>query len=620
MMSMIGMMLNVETSQGQMKVRDELDAKYKWNLEDLFADEATWQEGKEKIINRLAEIEAFKGELGTSASSLSACLETVTEISKALGRLHAYASMHSDQDTRVSHFQGMKQEMQQIYSKFGSASAFIEPEILAMEKEQVEGFIQQNKKLKVYTHYLNDILRTQAHTGTAGEEKIIAESGLIAGNNQTIYSIFSNAEFPNPTVTLRDGREVELNKTNFALSRSLTNRNDRALVFDTYFSNLDKYKGTFGAQLSGEVKKNIFYKNVRKYGSSLESALDRNNIPTEVYHGLIDNVNANLGTFHRYLSLRKRILKLDELHYYDLYAPLLEEVDLDFTVEESQQKIEAALAPLGKKYTDVITRAFNERWIDMYPNEGKRSGAYSAGSVYDVHPYILMNYNGKYNDMSTLAHELGHTMQSYLSNKQQPYPLADYSIFVAEVASTFNEALLNNYMLDEIKDDKTRLSILGSWLEGAKGTLFRQTQFAEFELQIHELAEKGEALTGDKFHEIYLDLTRKYYGHDKGICIVDDYIKSEWSYIPHFYYNFYVYQYATSFTASQALSEKVLAGNKATTNKFINFLSSGGSKYPIDLLKETGADMSSSQPFDLTISKMNKVMDEIETILDQLGM
>lgn len=614
------MLFTANTTQGQMKNREELDAKYTWNLEDLFASEEAWQEGKEIIKSRLQEVGAFKGKLRSSASSLATCLETVSDISKELSRLHGYASMHSDQDTRVSKYQGMKQEMQQIYSTFGSVCAFIEPEILTLDKSTVDGFIKKNKNLKVYKHYLNDILRTQTHTGTAGEEKIIAESGLMAGNNQTIYSIFSNAEFPNPTVTLSDGKEVELNKSNFALSRTLTNRDDRALVFDAFFSNLDQFKGTFGAQLSGEVKKNMFYKNVRKYGSSLESALDRNNISTEVYHGLIDNVNANLETFHRYLSLRKRILKLDELHYYDLYAPLLDEVALDFTVEESQKNIELALAPLGKKYTDVITRAFDERWIDMYPNEGKRSGAYSAGSAYDVHPYILMNYNGKYNDMSTLAHELGHTMQSYLSNENQPYPLANYSIFVAEVASTFNEALLNSYILDQIKDDKIRLSILGSWLEGAKGTLFRQTQFAEFELEIHELTEKGEALTGEKFHEIYLDLTRRYYGHDEGICIVDEYIKSEWSYIPHFYFNFYVYQYATSFTASQALSEKVLAGDRATTDKFINFLSSGGSKYPIDLLKESGADMTSSQPFDLTIRKMNKVMDEIETILDRLGM
>lgn len=619
-MSILGMLFSAETMQGQMKNRDELNVNYTWNLQDLFASEASWQEGKENIKNRISEVDDFKGKLGTSAESLTSCLMTVSDISKELSRLHGYASMHSDQDTRVSHYQGMKQEIQQIYSTFGSASAFIEPEILAMDKSTIDGFIKENKDLKVYAHYLGDILRTQEHTGTAGEEKIIAESGLIAGNNQTIYSIFSNAEFPNPKVTLSDGKEVELNKSNFALSRTSSNREDRALVFDAFFSNLDQFKGTFGAQLSGEVKKNMFYKNVKKYNSSLESALDRSNIPTEVYHGLIDNVNTNLGTFHRYLALRKRILKLDELHYYDLYAPLLDEVSLDFTVEESQQNIEAALVPLGKKYTSVISQAFNERWIDMYPNEGKRSGAYSAGSAYDVHPYILMNYNGKYNDMSTLAHELGHTMQSYLSNKNQPYPLANYSIFVAEVASTFNEALLNDYMLDQIKDDKTRLSILGSWLEGAKGTLFRQTQFAEFELKIHELTEKGEALTGEKFHEIYLDLTRKYYGHDKGICIVDDYIKSEWSYIPHFYFNFYVYQYATSFTASQALSEKVLAGDKATTKSFINFLSSGGSKYPIDLLKETGADMTSSQPFDLTIKKMNKVMDEMETILDRMRM
>ena len=357
----------------------------------------------------------------------------------------------------------------------------------------------------------------------------------------------------------------------------------------------------------------------RSYGSSLESALDANNIPVQVYHSLVDNVDANLSTFHRYLKLRKRILGVDTLHYYDLYAPLLSGVELRYTIDESKQNVLASLAPLGPEYIAVTKKAFNERWIDVYPNGGKRNGAYSNGSAYDVHPYMLLNYNGKYDDMSTLAHELGHTMQSYLSNKAQPYPTADYPIFVAEVASTFNEALLIDHMLKTIKDDNVRLSLLGNYLEGIKGTVFRQTQFAEFELRIHDLAEKGEALTGDRLNELYREITRKYYGHDKGVCIVDDEIKSEWSYIPHFYYNFYVYQYATAFTASAALSEQVLAGDKAATKRYVDFLSAGGSDYAIDLLKNAGVDMTTSQPFELTMKKMNRVMDEMEKILDRMG-
>jgi len=287
-------------------------------------------------------------------------------------------------------------------------------------------------------------------------------------------------------------------------------------------------------------------------------------------------------------------------------------------VEEAEKHIVSSLAPLGKEYTDVISKAFKERWIDMYPNEGKRSGAYSNGSAYDVHPFMLMNYNGKYADMSTLTHELGHTMQSYLSNRNQPYPLASYPIFVAEVASTFNEALLLDYLLKSIKDDSNRLALLGNYLESIKGTFFRQTQFAEFEMRMHELSEKGEALTGEKFSQLYLEITRKYYGHDKGVCMVDPEISYEWTYIPHFYYNFYVFQYATSFTASAALSEKVLKGDKEATRKYLTFLSSGGSQYPVDLLKSAGVDMTSAEPFDLTMQKMNRVMDEIEEILKRL--
>jgi oligoendopeptidase F len=309
------------------------------------------------------------------------------------------------------------------------------------------------------------------------------------------------------------------------------------------------------------------------------------------------------------------MMGVPELHYYDLYAPLVASVDLQFSAEEAEKKILAALQPLGPDYASVVRRAFTERWIDLYPNPGKRSGAYSNGGAYDVHPYMLLNYNGKYNDVSTLAHELGHTMQSYYSNKLQPYPLANYPIFVAEVASTFNEALLIDHMLKTITDDATKLSLLGNYLEGIKGTVFRQTQFAEFELRLHEMNEKGEPLTGDSISKLYADITKKYYGHDKGICIVDDYIQHEWAFIPHFYRNFYVFQYATSFTASAALSEKVLAGDPAATKKYLTFLGAGGSKYPIDLLKEAGVDMTSNEPLDLTMKQMNRVMDEMERIL-----
>jgi oligoendopeptidase F len=331
---------------------------------------------------------------------------------------------------------------------------------------------------------------------------------------------------------------------------------------------------------------------------------------------LIEGVNRNLPTFHRYLKLRKRMMGLQELHYYDLYAPLVQSVDLKYSAEEAQRNILTALAPLGPEYAAGAKRAFTERWIDLYPSEGKTSGAYSAGDAYDVHPYMLLNYNGKYNDMSALAHELGHTMHSYFSNRTQPYPLASYPIFVAEVASTFNEALLIDSMLKTIKDDQTRLSLLGSYLENIKGTVFRQTQFAEFELRAHEMVEKGEPLTGEGLAKLYAEIVRKYYGHAQGVCIVDDYVANEWSFIPHFYSDYYVFQYATSYTASSALSEKVLSGEPGATQRYLTFISSGKSKYPIDLLKDAGVDMTTDEPLELTIKKMNRVMDEMEKLLE----
>jgi len=367
--------------------------------------------------------------------------------------------------------------------------------------------------------------------------------------------------------------------------------------------------------LNGQVKVDVFRAKARNYNSALEASLKPNNIPVEVYHSLIKNVNDNLGTFHRYLNIKKQMLGVDTLKYSDLYAPTVKGVELKYNYEEAQELILESLKPLGKEYVKVVAHAFDNRWIDVYPNVGKRSGAYSNGAAYDVHPYILMNYNGQYNEVSTLTHELGHTMHSYHSNKTQPFATADYATFVAEVASTFNEALLADMMQKKLKDDDLRLSLLMTMLDGFKGTLYRQTQFAEYEMRIHEAAEAGTPLTGKTLSKIYGDITRKYYGHDKGVCHIDDFISMEWAYIPHFYMNFYVFQYSTSFVASQALAAKVLAGEKGAKEKYLAFISAGGSDYPIELLKNAGVDMTQPEPFQETIKTMNKIMDEIEAIL-----
>jgi oligoendopeptidase F len=608
----------VSAIAAQQQERSAVPDKYKWDLSQIYPNDQAWRAAKDKLAAEIPSVRAFKGSLTSSPQKLADALELSTRLGKEFARLYVYAGMMSDQDTRVSTYQGMQQEMAQLGAAFGAETSYVEPEILKSDAATVEGFIGKEPRLKVYSFYLHDILRRRAHTLTDAEEKLLASSSVATSAPSDIYGILSDADFPYPTVTLSDGKSVKLDSSGFNLYRALPNRADREKVMSAFFGALGGFRGTFGATMNGEVQRDVFYAKARNYKTALESALDAANIPTSVYMRLIDGVNKGLPTFHRYLSLRKRMMGVDQLHYYDLYAPLVASVDLAYTADEAQKHVMAALKPLGPDYAAAASHAFSERWIDWYPNPGKRAGAYSNGGAYDVHPYMLINYNGKYTDVSTIAHELGHTMQSYLSNKTQPYPLADYPIFVAEVASTFNEALLIDYMLKSIKDDATKLALLGNYLEGIKGTVFRQTQFAEFELRAHEMAEKGEPLTGDSLSSLYADITKKYYGHDKGVCVVDDYIANEWAFIPHFYRNFYVYQYATSFTASAALSEKVLSGDPAATKRYLAFLSAGGSKYPIDLLRDAGVDMTTDEPLTLTMQKMNRVMDEMEKILAKM--
>jgi len=606
-------------SQAQEHDRSKVQEKDKWDLTAIYPSDQAWRAAKEKLASDLPKMRQFQGTLASSASRLADAMETQSNLNKELSRLFTYAGLISDQDTRVSTYQAMQQEMIQLASALGTETAFIEPEILKMDNATLERFLAQEPRLHVFRHDLEDIARRRAHTLSNAEEKLLAASGVMASGPSSVYGIFADADFPYPSVTLSDGKTVKLDKAAFSLYRASPNREDRQKVMEAFFTALGKYRGTFGSMMNSNVQTSVFYAHARNYDNDLHATLDQPNIPVSVYSKLVDGINHNLPTFQRYLKLRKRMMGLPDLHYYDLYAPLVSSVDTKYPVDVAEKNILAALAPLGPEYAAGAKRAFTERWIDMYPTEGKTSGAYSNGSAYDVHPYMLLNYNGKYDDMSTLAHELGHTMHSYFSNKTQPYPLSSYPIFVAEVASTFNEALLIDYMLKQIKDDATRLSLLGNYLEGIKGTVFRQAQFAEFELRMHEMVEKGEPLTGDALSKLYGEIVKKYYGHDQGVCIVDDYIAHEWAYIPHFYNSFYVFQYATSFTASSALSEKVLAGEPGATEHYLKFISAGKSKYPIDLLKDAGVDMTTDEPLELTVKKMNRVMDEMEKLLDKKG-
>ena len=601
------------------KDRADIPENYKWNLADMYATQEDWEKAKEDLPGKFDKVANYKGTLGKSAGNLFNALEYLEGVVKELYMFASYASMLSDSDIRESGPLGMDQEANQLYTKFGAAAAFVDPEILSIPERRLNKFFKDEPKLEKYRQYIDNVYRMKAHTLNASEENLIAEAGIMQGNSNNIYSVFSNAEMPRAEVTLSNGEKVVLDASAYALHRASINRNDRKLVFDSFFSKLDEFKMTLGTQLYGKVKENMFVKNVRNYNSCLETSLNSNNIPTGVYHKLIENANKNLPTLHRYLELKKRMMGVDELHYYDIYAPLVSDVDLKYSYEEGYDMVKKALAVLGDEYVNTLQEAFDGRWIDVYPNTGKRSGAYSNGSAYDVHPYILLNYNGQYEDVGTLAHELGHTMHSYFSNKHQPFINSNYPIFLAEVASTANEALLMDHVLKQIEDPQIKLSILGNYLENARATLFRQTQFAEFELKIHELAEKGESLTGDKFSEIYLEILKKYYGHEDGVMVIDDVYAIEWAYIPHFYYNFYVFQYSTSFTASTMLAEQMLKGGEEMVDKYIDFLSSGSSEYAIPTLKKVGIDMETDEPFEVTMAKMNKVMDDIEAILDEIG-
>lgn len=600
---------------GQERSRKDIPVRYKWNLAELYADKNAWNEEKKELKAELQLFSEYQGRLADSADTLYECLEQKSDAEKKFLKLASYASRLYDEDTRKSEPQAMQQNMNQIGTDLSSALSFIEPEILTVPDETIEKFLNEHSELKKYEQYLDNLQRQKAHTLSPSEEKIVSQAGLMAQSAYDIYGIFKNADMPRPTLAI-DGEDVRLDDASFSLHRTNKDRGTRQKVFEEFFGKYQEFERTFGTKLASQINKDIFYKNVRGYESCLERSLDDNNIPTSVYHNLIQSVHDNLPTLHRYLDLRKRVLKVDELHYYDLYPPLVPDVDLKYEVDEAEDLIVNALSPLGERYTDTLTMAFQNRWIDMMPTTGKRSGAYSTGAAYDVHPYILMNYNKQYNDVSTLAHELGHTMHSYYSNKHQPFVDSHYPIFLAEVASITNEELLMDYMLKKIDDPEQRLAIIGDKLESFRATLFRQTQFAEFELKIHEMAEEGEALTGETLTEVYLTILKKYYGHEQGVMVIDDFIGIEWAYIPHFYYNFYVFQYATSMCAATTVGQKILEEGEEMRNKYIDeFLSAGSSDYAIPILKRIGVDMTSSEPYEIAFRRMEETIDQIEQLL-----
>lgn len=599
--------------------RSEVPAKYRWDLTALFPNEAAWTAGRDRLQQRLPQVARFQGHLGMASDSLAAALETLMNFSRDLSRLSTYASQLSDEDSRDSHHLEMRASAERLGVQFGSAAAYMRPEILSVGEAKIRAFAASNPRLRDYRQYLDDILRFAPHTLSAGEEKIFAESNRMANQGQTIRTLFYNAELPSPTVKLSTGERVRLDDAAYTQYRQSHVRADRDTVFRAFWRAQQQFQGTFGAALNAQMQAHVFDRDVHHFKSCVEQALFSNNIPPRVYQQLIDDVHANLPTLHRYLKLKRRMLGLAELRYEDLYTPLVKEVDLHYTPEQAMAIVLDAVAPLGQAYVDTLKHGFESRWIDWMPTTGKESGAYSTGA-YGVHPFQLQNFTGLYDEVGTLAHESGHSMHTYLADSHQPYVTHDYATFVAEVASTLNENLLFHRMLDHTTDKATRLYMLGSYLDNLRGTLFRQTMFAEFELRIHEMAEKGEGLSGESLSKLYLGIVRKYYGHDAGVCKVDALYGTEWTFVEHFFYDFYVYQYATSIVASTALANGIreeAAAKRGTARRdaYLHMLASGSSKYPIDLLKDAGVDMSTSAPFQAAIREMNKVMDEMDKLL-----
>jgi oligoendopeptidase F len=598
--------------------RAQIPERYKWKLGELYPSDAAWADAKAAYAKKLPDFAAHRGKLAGSARALGDALSEMGRLRNELERLYVYASSRSDEDTREPRPRAMKSEAERLSVEAGAAFSWVRPEILAMPADQVRRFVTEEPRLRDWAVYLDDVLRWKPHTLSSDEERIVARTGDLAGAGSDVHGVLTNADLPYPTVRLSTGESIRLDQAGYQRARTTASHADRVKVFQAFFGALKQYERTLGSALYAQVRAHLFNREVRKFSSSLEASLFKDNVPVTVYQQLVKDVNANLPTLHRYLKLRQRMLGLSELGYEDLYTPIVRSVDRRYGIDQAMAMTLDAVKPLGETYVAKLRKGFEAGWTDFLPTTGKRSGAYSTG-VYGVHPYQLLNYNGQWEDVSTLAHEAGHSMHTLLAYEKQPYPTSDYAIFVAEVASTLNENLLFRQVLAQTRDDAEKLSLLGNRLESLRTTLFRQTMFAEFELAVHELAEKGEALTGEKMSELYLGLVRKYYGHDQGTCKVAALYGDEWAFIPHFFYDFYVYQYATSLVASTSIAKAILEdqaqGRTAARDRYLTMLSSGSARYPVDLLRDAGVDMTTSAPFAAAMEEMNRTMDEMEEIL-----
>ena len=591
--------------------RSEIPEENKWHLKDIYASDELWQQDFDTLRSNFGAIEQFKGKLANSPQELLACLKARDEIGITGGKLYAFARMHRDENTAEAKYQAMTGKVESLLAEAGATTAFIEPEILAISDAELARFRKQEQGLTEYSFYFDNLTRQRHHVLSPAEEAILSRVSEVTQASENTFNMLAHADIEFPKTMDENGQSVQLSEGRYSLFIRSNNRDVRQQAFTKLFGTYNKYRNTFASTLSGNVKSNLFYAKTRKYNSPLEAALKGDNVPTAVYDNLIKTVHNNLAPLHRYVALKKKALKLDEIHMYDLYTPLVSDVKLTMPYEEGLKAVRTSLQPLGAEYEDILDKGLTSGWIDVYENKGKQTGAYSWGN-YGTHPFVLLNYNNRYDAVSTLAHEMGHAIHSYYSQKYQPYPTSSYTTFSAEVASTTNEILLLEHMLKTTTDKKIKLYLINQYLEQVRGTIYRQTMFAEFEKLLYEAAQQNESITADMLDKLWHELNLKYYGPD---IILDQEIDVEWARIPHFYMDFYVYQYVTGYSAATTLAGKILNEGQPAQEKYLEFLKSGGSDYSLTLLKNAGVDMSSPKPIEITLAKFSSMLDEIEKLL-----
>ena len=590
--------------------REEVAKELTWRLEDIYDDEAKWEEDLKKVYEVNKTIASYQGKLSDGADTLLALMKANEEQTLLLGAIYGYAHMREDQDTANSKYQAMKQRGMSAYMDAAEKSAFMNPEILELSDEKLDEYYKACPELDRYKRLIREIRRLKDHMLSSEMEQLLASAGEVKDASQKAYGMLSNADLKFPSVKDSEGKEVTLSNGRFVPTQMSKDRALRKASFEAFYGRYEEFKNTWAAMYDGEVKGRIFEAKARKYNSAFEAAVDGNDVSPAVCDSLFESIHDNMDKMHRYVSLRKKLLGVDELHMYDVYVPMLPDFDMKVSYEEAKELSLKALKPLGEDYLDVVKEAYENRWIDVVENEGKRGGAYSSG-VYGVHPYMLLNYNDTLDDVFTLVHEMGHSMHTWYSEKAQTVIDADYKIFVAEVASTTNEVLLYHYMKDNAKSKEEKAFIINHFLDSFKGTMFRQTMFEEFERKTCEMAEEGTPLTAEALYDVYIGLNKQYFGED---MISDKEIGWEWCRIPHFYYNFYVYQYATSFAAAVAIADRILKEGAPAVEQYKKFLSSGCTQDPVSLLKIAGVDLTTKAPIDAALAVFGEAISEMEEI------